>query len=343
MKNDINDIIAKELSREATKAEIEVLRKWLGEKKSNRKNYNLLRLNWVQGNGNIQDSKTRVLNKLSKNIVEETPIRSIQDDSSFSWTYWAKIAATLILVGTLALVFYKNFDNSSGVQVAKSELITKENPKGVKRQVKLPDGSNVWLNAESSISYEPRFTDSSRFVKLVGEAYFEVMKDTQRPFQVESEGIVTTALGTAFNVKAYAESKSSIVSLAEGRVKVKLVSNGEVLYLNPGYAAIHNKNENALDTRAFDAELNLSWKDGVLIFKDENEETVFQKLESWYGVEFEQENKSPQKWNLTTKFENENLEEILKVIGFKMKFDFKLENKRVTIKYLKKQNMKKSN
>ncbi|MFT7036316.1 MAG: transmembrane sensor [Cyclobacteriaceae bacterium] len=337
MKYDINTIIAKELAGEATTAEIEILKTWLDEDKNNRSEYNLIRLNWAQGNESIQHSKNRVLNKLSKKtgVDAETPIRSIQKGSSLSWGYWAKVAATLILVGTIALLFYKNFDNSANVQVAKSELITKENPKGVKRQVKLPDGTHVWLNAESSISYLPTFTDSSRIVKLEGEAYFEVVKDASRPFQVESEGIVTTALGTAFNVNAFSKSKLSTVSLAEGRVKVELVSNGEVLYLNPGYSAIHNKNESALDTKAFDSEFNLAWKDGILIFKDADENIVFEKLESWYGVKFELENKSLKKWNLTSKFQNKNLEEILKVIGFKMKFDYKIENKTVTIKYLK--------
>ncbi|MFT7036526.1 MAG: transmembrane sensor [Cyclobacteriaceae bacterium] len=236
----------------------------------------------------------------------------------------------------MALLFYKNIDDSSSdIQIAKNEIITKENPIGIKRQVKLPDGSDVWLNANSHISYESQFTDSSRIVALVGEVYFEVVKDGARPFQVKSQGIVTTALGTTFNVNAYQDNQTSIVSLAEGRVKVELVANGETLYLNPGYAAIHQRNENGLDTHSFDVELNLSWKDGVLIFRDAAEKLVFNKLENSYGVVFVFKNQSPQKWNLTTKFKNETLEEVLKVISFKMNFDFKIDNKTVTINYSK--------
>ena len=338
MKNDINNIITKEITGEANAAEIKVLKDWLGEDKNNRTEYNVIRLNWAQGTESILDSKNRVSHKLSQKTAMDSglSIRPIQEGSSLSWGYWTKVAATLILVGTLAFLFYKNLDDSSSdIQIAKNEIITKENPVGIKRQVKLPDGSDVWLNANSRISYKSLFTDSSRIVTLVGEAYFEIVKDGTRPFQVKSQGIVTTALGTTFNVNAYQDNQASIVSLAEGRVKVKLVANGETLYLNPGYAAIHQRNENGLDTHAFDVELNLSWKDGVLIFRDAAEKLVFDKLENWYGVEFVFKNQSFQKWNLTTKFKNETLEEVLKVIGFKMNFDFKIDNKTVTINYSK--------
>jgi len=89
-----------------------------------------------------------------------------------------------------------------------------------------------------------------------------------------------------------------------------------------------------LDARSFDFEEDIAWKDGILVFKNAAEEKVLRDLENWYGVKFTLQNKSPEKWDLTTRFENESLEHVLKVIGFKAKFNFQIEDKKVTIEYL---------
>ncbi|MEQ6119258.1 FecR domain-containing protein [Reichenbachiella sp. MALMAid0571] len=336
MKEDINYIIAKELSGNATMEEIEILRSWLGQKPEHRIEYNFLRLNWIQKNESIKGSKARVFDRLAANIneSEKSKVRHLSDLRPGVGAFWLKVAASIVLVSALSFLFYENYFKTESKEVVKNEIITKETPKGVKRQIVLPDGTDVWLNSGSSLSYASGFTDSSRIVRLVGEAFFEVTKDPKRPFQVESGDIVTTAIGTAFNVNAFSKSSTSIVSLTEGKVKVEYISKNEAVYLTPGYAAVLNKKSNQLDARSFDIEEDIAWKDGILVFKNAAEEKVLRDLENWYGVKFTLQNKSPEKWDLTTRFENESLEHVLKVIGFKAKFNFQIEDKKVTIEYL---------
>ena len=335
MKEDINYIIAKELSGDATPEEIEILRNWLSEKPRHKIEYNFLRLNWIQGNESIQDSKSRVFSRLDENInrPEKSKVQYINELRPNNGTLWLKIAASIVLVCALSVLFYDNNFKTKSKEVVQNEIITKETPKGVKRQVVLPDGTEVWLNSGSSLSYVSGFTDSSRVVKLVGEAFFEVTKDSNRPFRVESGDIVTTAIGTAFNVNAFSKSSISTVSLTEGKVKVEYISRNEAVYLTPGYAAVLHKKHNQLDARSFDTEVDTAWKDGILVFKNAAEEKVLRDLENWYGVKFDLKNTSPEQWDLTTRFENESLEHVLKVIGFKAKFKFEIDNKKVAVEY----------
>ncbi|MFY0650376.1 MAG: FecR domain-containing protein [Cyclobacteriaceae bacterium] len=336
MENHIDDIIAKDLAGQATDQERATLGDWLKDKQ-NKREYNFLRLTWSQGNSKIETSKDKVFSGLKEKLgtQNETIVHQIGHNER-SWNIWVKVAAVLVLVSGISFLFLNEILTEEEQITAQVNTIIKENPKGVKRNVMLPDGTEVWLNSESTLSYQASFTDSSRIVKLVGEAYFEVAKDKSRPFSVISGDLVTTALGTAFNVNAFSDQAVSIISLAEGKVKVEMKSKEEVLYLNPGYSAILNKTQNELNSGPFDPEIDLAWKEGTLLFRDANKNEVFSKLERWFGVEFKFENQSTVAWNLTTKFENESLEEVLKVIGFKMKFDFKIENKIVTIKYSEK-------
>lgn len=341
MKEDINNIIARELMGNASPDEMDRLREWIKEGATNKAQYNMLRLNWVQANESISDSKQRVFQRLSKNLLSEKENQqtdALETGRTVHWPAWWKIAASIILIGGMALFFYEEFQPTTQ-SVTGNQIVVKETPKGVKRQIELPDGSSVWLNSGSSLSYRSGFTDSTRYVTLMGEAYFEVNKDPNRPFKVKSGEIITTAIGTAFNVKAFSKSDVSTVSLAEGKVKVELTSNNEVVYLTPGYAAILTRGSQHLDARAYEPNENIVWKDGVLVFKNASESNVLRDLENWYGVQFKLKNKSPEVWDLTTRFENESLEHVLKVIGYKAKFDFEIDNKTVTIKYLRQQNM----
>lgn len=177
--------------------------------------------------------------------------------------------------------------------VTKNELenklatITKVTGKGQKLTVHLRDGSTVKMNSGSSIKYNDYFTDSSRVVYLTGEAFFEVAKDSNRPFKVITENSITTALGTSFNVKSQKLDNSIAVSLLSGKVSVEnlIDSNIEKVIIEPGQQAIINGRQPIL-IKPFDLDV-LSWKEGVLVFKKDSHLEVFEKLESWYGVKFQ--------------------------------------------------------
>ena len=131
-------------------------------------------------------------------------------------TKYAAAAAIFLSLGYLFFELNKERDQPKQISTT---LVVKENPRGVKSQIQLPDGTLVRLNAESSISYQSNFSDTARLISLTGEAYFEVVKDAQRPFRVTSNQVETTALGTTFNIKADKPDNIEI-ALVEGKVKV---------------------------------------------------------------------------------------------------------------------------
>ena len=175
-------------------------------------------------------------------------------------------------------------DSSVEEPVHYEELITA--PKD-KLQVVLFDGTRVWLNGGSRLKFPSRFTMACREVELFGEAYFEVTKDTLRPFIVRTTSSKVEVLGTSFNVSAQGE-QGCVATLVEGKVRMQDKNEHKVV-LAPGQQAVLDEKGGwrveEVDVRYFTA-----WKDGKFAFKDAQLETVLKKLSSYYGVQFKFEN-----------------------------------------------------
>ena len=253
-----------------------------------------------------------------------------------------KIAATLLLVLGAAFLFWQVSKNwGPGDLSIRSDLIEKvikENPKGQKLKLILRDGSVVIMNSDSKITYDPLFGERNRNITLEGEAYFEVEHDHSLPFVVFSGGISVTALGTAFNVQNYPENQKSFVALAAGKVAVtkeegSVESNDEII-LNPGEIAIYSKSRQRLESRiSADLKHSLGWKEGLLLFEDNNFDEVKTKLERWYGVDIIVASDQVPDWHYSGQFENVSLEKVLQGIGFTKSFDFEIKGDNVYIKF----------
>jgi transmembrane sensor len=159
--------------------------------------------------------------------------------------------------------------------IAIDELNT---PPGGEFQVRLSDGTRIWLNASSSLKYPEHFSDSVRKVELNGEAYFEVAKDATHPFILSTGNNNVRVLGTHFNVNNYADNKETIVTLAEGSVKL----NG-LVFLRPGEEGSIDLS-GKIKTGTADLESALAWKDGQFIFKMTPLEQVMKQVSHWYNA-----------------------------------------------------------
>src|SRR5690606_16871269 len=149
--------------------------------------------------------------------------------------------------------------------------IVKENPASERSRFTLPDGSLVWLNCTSSLRYLESFSGNERKVELVGEAFFEVMEDSLRPFIVYSGNLSTTALGTSFNVAAYPEKDMIEVALISGKVSINdHVRRDELMVLNPGMGMRYDRQTQKAIRETINADKVLAWKSGVLIFDGDN-------------------------------------------------------------------------
>jgi ferric-dicitrate binding protein FerR (iron transport regulator) len=147
----------------------------------------------------------------------------------------------------------------------------------------LPDGSSVWLNAYSVLQLDEHFS-GHRHLTLQGEAYFQVVSDSLRPFAVKAGNTLTKALGTAFNVSAYADASEIQVALIEGKVLVE-IPKGSVP-LSPQKRLTVSKNTGNYITDTFEEDQPYAWKDGIIYFDGANVREVAEKLRRWYGIEF---------------------------------------------------------
>lgn len=202
-------------------------------------------------------------------------------------------------------------------------------PKGGQYQLTLADGTRVWLNADSKLIYPNRFAESTRQVELVGEAYFEVAKNTNKPFLVKTASETVEVLGTHFNVNAYKEEAKSIVSLLEGSVKVVL-SNTLDRIIKPGQQVVNQAGQSAVLT--FNPDEVVAWKNGEFMFNNENLESVMRKIARWYDLDIvvSPDLRETSIWGSVSRYED--FSKVLKLLQIaEESVKFKIDGRRVEI------------
>lgn len=277
-------------------------------------------------------------NRVLKNILlEKTPESQKRQTrknkiASMGLDGWIKFAAVILFLLTFAFIIRFNFQNPEAKPL--EVYITKQNPFGQKSTIILPDSTVVNLNSGSRIIYQEKFTGKYRDVELVGEAYFEVSENKQRPFRVKSGDLITTALGTAFNVRAFDTESKISVSLDTGRVIINGVHHHleGSLILNPGEKVVYNPSIQEVTKLEFDRELELSWKDGILVFRQTNLKDFIHTIERWYGVTVDLSGNPEVDCRFNGTFENEILKVVLESLEYSREVEFILENKYVKLK-----------
>lgn len=174
--------------------------------------------------------------------------------------------------------------------VSKKEKILNNltTPRGGEFKITLEDGTQVWLNAESQLIYPDTFSANERRVILKGEAYFEVVKDEQKPFYVESNGQVVRVYGTEFNVRSYEEDADIYTTLVSGRVSLQSMNGNEAeLILTPGKQAVFDKRQRSTSVRPVDTQVVTSWRRGMFVFEEQNLEQIMRDLSRWYNFSYE--------------------------------------------------------
>ncbi|SFL50172.1 FecR protein [Porphyromonadaceae bacterium KH3CP3RA] len=204
-------------------------------------------------------------------------------NSLFTYAAWRKTlrwAAVILLPVISALSVYFLMTTNLEDNAA---LITVTADKGEKAAITLADGSRVWLNSESSLSYNETFNRRERNVYLTGEAYFEVVKDTQHPFTVKTREMDIQALGTSFNVSAYDDEQIFSSILLEGKVKV--TAYGQECILEENERALYNKRNQTLTTDWVHASDFVEWKNGNLYFQNRSFEEIANTLSRVFNVD----------------------------------------------------------
>ena len=201
--------------------------------------------------------------------------------------------------------------------------------RGNQYQLVLPDGSHVWLNAASSITYPTAFRGVDRSITMTGEAYFEVAKNAKLPFIVQKGDMRIRVLGTHFNVKAYDNDDAMKATLLEGKV---LISRGrDKGLLSPGQQAIMAKEEGRFRiVNNSNIEEVMAWKNGMFKFSDADIETVMRQMERWYAVDVVYETKVSQHFVAEIP-RNEPLSETLKLLELTGQVHFEIKGKKIIV------------
>ncbi len=238
------------------------------------------------------------------------------------------VAASIALVLGLALYFYLTNDITLQ-KAAPITIIHKNAPPGSRVTTMLPDGSKVTLNAGSEISYPSEFIDS-RQVELDGEAFFEVERDSLKPFYVSVNGNQVQVLGTSFNVRCYPEDDWVRVSVATGRVSYTS-SSGENVSLSKDEESIHSLVNGSLVTGVVNRNDAFGWKDKILHFDSQSFNDIVIELERWYGVEIEISEGFTNRGPYSGEFYNATLEEVLEGLSFVYRFDHTIRDQQVNL------------
>ncbi|MDD2798345.1 MAG: FecR family protein [Bacteroidales bacterium] len=196
--------------------------------------------------------------------------------------------------------------------------------RGEKAIVSLPDGTKVWLNSESTVSYDNTFNHRNRKVSLVGEAYFEVRPDKTRPFIVETKALDVQALGTKFNVRAFDESNEVTVVLLSGKVKVYNEYNSAILMPNEAIR-FNTISHSSVKSKVYAQDFT-TWKDGVIRFNNEDFESIARTLSRIYNVNIVIETPSLKKQKFTGIVGSSGLNNILNILSMTSTMEYRMKD-----------------
>ncbi|EGK01292.1 FecR family protein [Dysgonomonas gadei] len=323
------DEIAGYIRQELSEQERHKVDMWINSSAENRKLFEQLLNEWE----NIYDSpeqsvradKDKIWSGISSHIRTSLPVKSYTRKILIKV---AGIAAMLaIIVGVAATVFVKSTIDSAFLSQSVTTIETRQ---GQKMQMTLPDGTKVWLNSGSKLTYAGDFNRSERIVNLEGEAFFNVTKNQSKKFKVRTSGVDIEVKGTSFDVSAYNDDREISVSLLEGKVVITDKTGKYMTDLNPDELAIISRQNLKYTLFKDDANTYRSWTEDQLIFYNEDIYEVAKKLERWYGINIKLVNPN-EKQKYTFSVKTESLRELLELFNKLTPIDYKINGKEVTI------------
>ena len=325
----VNDWIVGYLTNSLTPEEMQSLQNWLNVSEENREYFSDMQEVWIAASDEADEQhfdKERAYQLFLEHT--ESLVRPSLKRKAFTISPWIYVAAMVVIVffcGTIAF--------QSGKRVLQNQLtqITVEAPYGSKTKLYLPDGTLVWLNAGSKMSYAQDFGINERSLNLSGEAYFEVSKNEKIPFFVNTETNKVRVVGTSFNVCAYNGSNEFETTLVTGIVDIyTLKGEKPITRLEKGeFFGLYNGKAQKKILPSYDY---LKWKEGLYCFDDSPLSCMFSKLEKYYNVKITVNNPKLLDYHCTGKFkEQDGIEHILRVIQKDHKFTYHINEERDSI------------
>ncbi len=324
-------LLLKFLSGQCTEDELKQITEWIQKDEANANWLFEIESVWSLKNerefSNREDVETaynRLLTQIESS--DELPVTALPKANRWSIAVWIPYAAAAVLVCLLSINLYQNFQRKP------AGINTIEVPLGQRVALILSDGTRVWLNAASSLSYPTDFSESNRVVTLKGEGYFEVTKkDDRSPFIVHTPGLDVRVLGTAFNLKAYADELTS-VKLKEGKVEVSTSSSSQKIIMLPNEQLNYSTSTGMELLKKVDVKNADSWTLGELSFVAESLEDIAKALERKFNINIIIKDDSLKQEQFTCRVEqNTSLTGVLELLKSTRRLNYRYENKQLVI------------
>lgn len=350
-------LLSLQLAGEATPEELEELRNLLQSHPELGLRAQIMHNIWrsQQNQPAANDHYDKHLQRLSNHL--STPVLQFDSEPKKHKHRWlwiaASVAASVIIISLLFV------PNKQKAKTPYANNVVSTRP-GSKSKVELPDGTQVWLNANSRITYNQHFMDSTREVQLTGEAYFDVasMVSDQTgqkiPFIIHTNSIDVKVLGTAFNVRSYPGEKTTETALIHGSIEVTLHNSPDKKIILKPSEKLVVRNDDSISVITDENEqpenepmMTLSrikpykgdttthfetmWLTNKLAFENENFDNMLREIERWYNVTVVLNNESLRSLHFTGVFEDKSLNEVMEALSFSWKFQYEIKNSQVII------------
>jgi transmembrane sensor len=363
-----NELITNYLNSSLQKEEEKILVEWLEKDLANKRYFDEFREIWLSSG--LSSAQKKYNSKMAFERFKKK-IGQTSGDKEYESYFLKRLTITIGKAAAVLLITYGlGIISFAVINSDKASIITYQEitvPAGSKTKLSLPDGTQVWLNSQSKLTYASNYNQDSREVKLEGEGYFKVARDKERPFIVKAANITVRALGTEFNVKCYPDEGFIEATLVKGSIKIeggkdqiKAEKNNMILKPNERLTFIKKtgklypridslqteQNQKVLSKKyvikdeirkeqiiigAIDPKPLIAWKDDKLIFTGERFEEIKTKLERWYGVSIQIKDEEILSYRFKGSFEKETLEQALEALRLASPFKYIIHKDQVII------------
>lgn len=326
----MESLIIKYLSNTITEEEKTELLGWLQENEDNKKlfvdNCNI----WLAANdilvseGEVEDALDRLRNNIA--LYERKNKKASQ---RFSLQRVAVAAVLLIAAFSVGSFFLGKNSYSEPEMVMYHSFVTGHDSKD---SLTLSDGTVVWMNKDSKLSFVGNFEGKERSVKLEGGAFFNVAKNAKKPFIVESGNVKIKVLGTRFDVKNYEDHADIEASLLSGEVEVYIEGDSKGIKLRPTERIVINKQSNKVEIKNFDTVNQTIWTRNEIVFSDDKLSDILEKIGYWYGIDIVTEGTLNLQQKLSFTVRNETKEELFSAISLIAPIRYEISNEKVIVR-----------
>ena len=345
-------LITKHLSESLNPDEIKILTLWIEESPGHKRYFNEIRNTWILSGKHHHSINENNLLELVDKVSRSN--RKLQRNF---WT-WQKIAASwvILFIGSGMLGWFMHEEQAPVTKSAELSSTTVQAKMGSQNTVELPDGTQVWLNGGSRITYSNEYGEQNRELQLTGEGYFEVVTNPEKPFVVKTGGLSIKAYGTTFNVKAYPEDGTITTTLVKGKVTIEGKGDNDKMFSlemkpneNVTYKIDHNiKKEFPIKTgdvspsdnqipdpvmieNNIKPELYTSWKEDLWVIEKQKLGNLSKDFERRYNVRFVFSSNNVKDYHFSGTIQRETIEQVMKILRRTIPLKYSFDKNLITI------------